>query len=122
MGKKRWQTIGDWESGAVNFNVADLVRLAQLYGVSTDWLFGLSEKPEVPPAHCVIDLEVERAILSAKSTKDLERIADDGGAMDLLSGGVLTVDMVEGHWSWKLMVTVDHPPDPNHRPTTSPRR
>lgn len=69
----RAQTLGEWELGRSNFSISDLAALCRLYGVSSDYILGLSELPKVRGSGGIINLAVERAILGATSGRQLER-------------------------------------------------
>lgn len=81
MGIARAQTIGDWEQGESNFSIDTLRKFCRLYKVSSDWLLGLSENPNVRGAGAVMDLAVERAVLRAKTLREAETEARQLGAV-----------------------------------------
>ena len=43
-GKNRRSTINNWESGANNVKADDIENICRVFGVSADWLLGLSEE------------------------------------------------------------------------------
>lgn len=74
IGNERPQTIGDQElgKGKEGMSITNLVALARLYKVSTDWLLGLAQTPQVSGSGGIVDLQVERAILGASTLAEFE--------------------------------------------------
>ncbi len=69
-------TVWRWENGYMRVTATDLYRVAQIYGVSVDWLLSGEEAPSIPDAdlHSLIFQEwagftqAERAFLKAAVT------------------------------------------------------
>lgn len=68
----RPQTVGDWEVGKGNFSIGALFALCDLYKVSCDWVLGLSQMPKFKGRGGIINLEVERAVMSGQSLRDVD--------------------------------------------------
>ena len=48
---KTQQTVGKWENGTNAPTFKDLVKLVELFGVTSDYLLGLSDSPSMPTHH-----------------------------------------------------------------------
>lgn len=79
----RWEDEGNTTIPSA----AELAELAHFYGVSTDWLCGLSSFREaLPPGQALVDLRMLEEFEQAKTAKDLEKLVD----RDLSFGAVWT--------------------------------
>lgn len=69
-------TLGNWEDGKNTANVMDLAALADLYGISMDWLLG--RRP--PAGKAIIDKEMYERIISlpvaAPESREAEQAAN----------------------------------------------
>ncbi|HLU38048.1 MAG TPA: helix-turn-helix transcriptional regulator [Planctomycetota bacterium] len=68
-------------------SAAEIAELAEFFGVSADWLCGLSPyRSPLPVGQALVDLRLLEAFESAKTAKDLEKLVDH----DLAFGAVWT--------------------------------
>lgn len=68
-------------------SAAEIAELATFYGVSADWLCGLSPfRQPLPPGQALVDLRLLEQFEAAKTAKDLEALVD----ADLSFGAVWT--------------------------------
>ncbi|MCR9245627.1 MAG: helix-turn-helix transcriptional regulator [bacterium] len=83
IGLARGQSIGDYEQGKFDFQVSRLAELCALYRVSTDWVLGLAETPELRAAGGVINKAAEEAVLRAETLNEVlgagpDVVSEDG--------------------------------------------
>lgn len=77
--------ISRWEDGTHRLKAEDLVRLAEFYQVSSDYLVGLAEHPTGLPVHrWMLDTDIERAITAAHSMEEVNRYRDADGILEYL--------------------------------------
>jgi transcriptional regulator with XRE-family HTH domain len=65
-------TVGLWERNEQVPRADNLAALCKLYHVSSDWILGLTEIPNIRGSGGIIDLAVERAVLRARTWKEAE--------------------------------------------------
>lgn len=68
-------TVGLWERGRMVPSSENLHAACLLYRVSADWILGLSEEPQIPANHAVINREIEAAALKCDSYAELKKAA-----------------------------------------------
>lgn len=74
--------IGKWERGESVPRIDALRKICDVYGVSADYLVGLSPTPSpVPPDWWIVDLEHVEAIRAAKTAKDIEALEHPDGSI-----------------------------------------
>ncbi len=72
LGMARPQTLGDREAGKGAFSIEALAEMCELYGVSSDFVLGLSQTPTMRAGVAVINLALERAVRDARSIEAIE--------------------------------------------------
>lgn len=74
-------TVGIWERGLAVPVATNLAALCRLYGVSADWVLGLSQVPRISGTGGIVNLAVERVVASATGISEVVAECRKLGAM-----------------------------------------
>ena len=72
--KRGRSTVNNWEQGAVQVKSDDLIRIGSAFGVSADWLLGLTEHPSVNEN---MQIAIKTTGLSEKAIQNLQELSED---------------------------------------------